>query len=419
MTENILEITDLCAGYDEKDILQKISLFIKQRSFVGIIGPNGSGKSTFLHVLARSLPVRTGNIALLGNPLQSLSFREFGKNVGYVPQDSDIHFPYLVYDLVMMGRNPHIDRFRSPSAQDHDVVKKALELTHTDDIAMRPITSLSGGERQRGLIARVLAQDPIVLLLDEPFAHIDIHHQYELIRIIRDASQERMAVIAVFHDINLAAAYCDELVLMMDGKIRAWGKTEDILTPELIREVFKIIPIIDVNPITGRPHIYVEEELKARDGHKPWIHVISGGGTGSCLISLLARSGYNFSCGVLSENDSDCRTAKRYGVPTLTEPPFSRISLEKLEQLREMIQKADYVVVTSMPVGWGNLPNIQVLLEVEPEKVIFIVPPSRPIFNDFTGGTATDTVQKLLSDGAMKISNPPELLQMIQSFDPE
>jgi iron complex transport system ATP-binding protein len=107
MTENILEITDLCAGYDEKDILQKISLFIKQRSFVGIIGPNGSGKSTFLHVLARSLPVRTGNIALLGNPLQSLSFREFGKKCRICTAGLDIHFPYLVYDLVMMDEIPY------------------------------------------------------------------------------------------------------------------------------------------------------------------------------------------------------------------------------------------------------------------------------------------------------------------------
>jgi iron complex transport system ATP-binding protein len=119
MTGQILEISDLSTGYDENDILHEISLLVREKSFIGIIGPNGSGKSTFMQVLARSLPVREGDIMLLGDSLQSYSFRDFGMKVGYVPQESEIKFKYPVYDVVMMGRNPHIERFRSPSDADH------------------------------------------------------------------------------------------------------------------------------------------------------------------------------------------------------------------------------------------------------------------------------------------------------------
>jgi iron complex transport system ATP-binding protein len=222
MNNTILDINSLCAGYEQGDILKEISLKIDEQSFIGIIGPNGSGKSTFMQVIARSLSFRNGEVVLLGNSLESYSFRDFGKHVGYVPQECEIKFRYPVYEVVMMGRNPHIDRFQSPSQEDHDAVRRALLVTGTDSLADRPVTELSGGERQRVMIARVLAQDPILLLLDEPFAHIDIHHQYELIRIIRETSRYKRAVIGIFHDINLAAAYCDQIVLMHEGRIRAY-----------------------------------------------------------------------------------------------------------------------------------------------------------------------------------------------------
>ena len=415
MKDTILEISDLSAGYEEKDILQEISLFIRGKSFVGIIGPNGSGKSTFMQVLARSLPVRNGDIVLMGDSLQSWSFRDFGKIVGYVPQESDIKFRYPVYDVVMMGRNPHIERFRSPSAADHEAVQRALLQTGTVELARRPITDLSGGERQRVMIARVLAQDPVLLLLDEPFAHIDIHHQYELIRIIRETSRDKRAVIGVFHDINLAAAYCDQLVLMNDGKIRAFGKPEEVLTTSLLKEVFRINPVIDVNPTTGTPYVYVEEKWKETDAQNVHIHLVSGGGTGTYLVSILVRAGYSLSCGVLAENDSDCRMVRKYNVPTLAEPPFSCLSQEMEKRLVGQLQKANIVLVTSMPVGWGNYPNIKVLEQIDPGKIIFMFPISEPYIQDFTDGAATNTIKKLLESGAHKASNPAELLGIIRS----
>ncbi|WP_181391199.1 ABC transporter ATP-binding protein [Methanospirillum stamsii] len=414
MNSEILTVNNLHAGYDEHDVLKAISLAIHERSFVGIIGPNGSGKSTFMQVIARSLPQRDGEILLLGESLTSYSFREFGQQVGYVPQECEIKFKYPVYEVVMMGRNPHIDRFCSPSAEDHEIVRKALEQTGTMDFADRPITALSGGERQRVMIARVLAQDPALLLLDEPFAHIDIHHQYELIRIIRETSRGKRAVIGVFHDINLAAAYCDELVIMSDGKIRACGKPDKVLTTGLIQEIFRIKPVIDVNPTTGTPFVYVEDEWNLPAAKNVNVHLISGGGAGSHLISLLVHAGYSLKCGVLSENDSDCRMARKYDVPTLIEPPFSLLSPEKEEKLKEQVLDADFVIVTAMPIGWGNYPNIRVLENINPEKIIFIIPPGE-VLADFTSGVATGTIKRLITAGAHQVYGPAELLEILQS----
>lgn len=370
-----------------------------------------------MQVLARSLPFREGEIVLLDGSLNSYSFRNFGKTVGYVPQESEITFKYPVYDVVMMGRNPHLSRFQSPSEKDHEAVQRALVQTGTEYLSERTITSLSGGERQRVMIARILAQDPVLLLLDEPLAHIDIHHQYELIRIIRETSQGMRAVIGVFHDINLAAAYCDQLVLLNDGKIRAFGKPHEVLTEELMREIFRIKPLIGVNPATGTPWVYVADELKKADKKNITIHLISGGGSGQNLIPLLVYAGYPLGCGVLSENDTDCQIARQMDIPALVEPPFSRLLPETEELLKEQVQMADVVVVTSMPVGWGNYPNIRVLEQIDPQKIIFVLPESGPALADYTSGVATEAVTRLLDAGAMKVHSPAELFGVLQAVN--
>lgn len=418
MNNLILEIDELTAGYYDADILKKISFHLQERSFVGIIGPNGSGKSTLMQVLARSLPVRSGRVILLEDSIDRYSYRDFGKIVGFVPQENDIAFSYRVYDVVMMGRNPHISRFHSPSPDDHEAVTKALEHTGTMHLANRQVTLLSGGERQRVMIARILAQDPVLLLLDEPLAHIDLHHQYELIRIIRDTSREKRAVIGVFHDINLAAAYCDHLIVLDDGEIRAFGRPDEVLTFDLIHEIFRITPAIDVNPATGRPFVFVSDDQKPIQGAQKVIHLISGGGTGSCLIPSLVHVGYALRCGILSPNDSDCLMAERMNIPTLVEPPFSRISPDMEAKLREQVSLADVVVVTSMPVGWGNFPNIRVLEQVDPRKIVFFSPHPDPFLSDFTSGVASSVVSRLLDTGASRVSSLDALLAVIQDRDP-
>ncbi|HWQ66721.1 MAG TPA: ABC transporter ATP-binding protein [Methanospirillum sp.] len=414
MTETILEVRDLDAGYGENEVLKQIRFLITEHQFIGIIGPNGSGKSTLMQVLARSLSHTTGVVLFRGDELDTLSYREFGRGVGFVPQESGIPFAYSVFDIVMMGRNPHIPRFRQPSPRDHEIVHQALEQTGTLDFADRSITSLSGGEKQRVLIARILAQDPELLLLDEPFAHIDLHHQHELIQLIRDTTKGRRAVIGVFHDINLAASYCNHLIVLHEGVIRASGAPREILQEPLLREIFQISMVIGENPITGTPHLYVTESIPEGTKDNKHIILISGGGTGAPLISMLAMAGYRLNCGVLSENDADCRVARRYGIEFISEPPFSKISVEHEQMLFEQVSQADWVVVTAMPVGWGNYPNIGILKNIPAQKIILLLPLSDPIIADFTGGAATKLLNQLLNAGAKRAFNISDIFEILE-----
>ena len=413
MTGTILEVRDLVAGYQEREVLSAIGLLVQERMFIGILGPNGSGKSTFLQVLGRSLKAASGIVLLGGEELETLPFREFGKSVGYVPQESSIPFAYSVYDIVMMGRNPHIQRFHSPSAVDDAIVTNALKQTGVIEFADRPITSLSGGERQRVLIARALAQDPELLLLDEPFAHIDLHHQYELITLIQETTRGKKAVIGVFHDINLAAAYCDHLILLHEGKIRAFGTPKEILTEELISEIFKVTPVIGENPVTGSPFVFVQNHVSENRSRNLNLFLISGAGSGASLISALSGSGYQVQCGVLSEQDTDYQVARRYGLSIISEPPFYRISLEHEEELGDRVSQADRIIVTAMPVGWGNFPNLKVLEQIPAEKIILYLPESDPIIPDYTGGAVTTLLTHLIETGAVRARTIGEIAGLL------
>lgn len=405
----MLEIADLCAGYRNHPVLDQVSMLVRQGSFIGIIGPNGSGKSTLMQVLARTLEPDSGSILLDGEDLTSYSFRDFGGKVGFVPQENGIPFAYPVYEIVMMGRNPHIPRFRQPSPEDHARVREALDLTGTAHLADRTITSLSGGERQRVMIARIIAQDTGLLLLDEPFAHIDLRHQYDLIRLIRETSRGKKAVIAVFHDINLAAAYCDHLILLHDGKIRSSGTPREILREPILQEIFGITPVIGENPLTGTPHLYMTGKRPQKPESLLRLHLVSGGGTGIPVLSMLVSAGYRPSCGILSEQDTDCLVARHHGLSILTEPPFSQVSLESEDRLLDLIGKADRVILTAMPVGWGNYPNIRALLKIDPGKIILLLPDSNPVIPDFTNGAATSAILELISRGAKRVNTLSEI----------
>lgn len=415
MTIPVLEVCNISAGYGKHNVLKKIRFLVHEHMFIGILGPNGSGKSTLMQVLAHALTPNEGGVLLQGDEIDNLSEREFSRRLGLVPQESGIPFAYSVYDIVMMGRNPHIPRFRQPSEEDHNMVTRALEQTGTLEFSTRSITSLSGGERQRVLIARILAQDPSLLLLDEPFAHIDLHHQYELIRLIRDTTKDKKAVIGVFHDINLAASFCDHLILLHKGVIQAMGTPWEILQGPLLGEIFEISPVIGDNPITGAPYLYITEKTPDSKVHTDKIFLISGGGTGAPVITTLTKAGYTVECGILSENDADCQAAKRYGLEVITEPPFSRISAEHEDLLSLQIKRADQIVVTAMPIGWGNYPNIRVLENVAPEKIILMLPESEQIIPDFTGGAATNMVVRLLEAGARRACSISEVCELLRN----
>ncbi|AKB17664.1 ABC transporter ATP-binding protein [Methanosarcina sp. WWM596] len=246
----MLELKNLSFGYKEKKTLKNINMSVNSGEVVGIIGPNGSGKSTLLKYMNLILEPE-GRIFLEGVELQTLNLKEISKIIGYVPQNIQVSsFPIKVFDVVLLGRRPYI-RWNI-GEKDLDLVSEIFSLLNLDDLSMRNFNELSGGERQKILLARALAQEPKVLLLDEPTSSLDVKHQLEIMDIIRNLSREKvLAVVIVLHDLNLASRYCDRLILLNSGQIFAMGTPEEILIDSNIKTVYKVDSEISYSKKTG------------------------------------------------------------------------------------------------------------------------------------------------------------------------
>jgi iron complex transport system ATP-binding protein len=252
----MLALENISAGYNGRPVLQNVAVSIAAGEFVGLIGPNGSGKTTLLRVISGVLPARQGEVWLGGQELREMGRREVAKIVTHLLQDHALGLAFSVREVVLMGRSPHLARFGGETERDLAIVERAMELANVSHIADRPITEISGGERQRAFIAMCLAQEPQMLLLDEPTNHLDIGHQLSVLNLIRNLNrQTRMTVVAVFHDLNLAAEYCDRLVLLDQGQVVAAGTPADVLTTEMILNAYGAKVFIGRNPVSGGPHI--------------------------------------------------------------------------------------------------------------------------------------------------------------------
>ncbi|MGG7144329.1 ABC transporter ATP-binding protein [Clostridium nigeriense] len=222
---------------DKFNILKGINMEVDNKEFVGIIGPNGSGKSTFLKCLYRVLKPSKGIIKLDGIDMKSISVKESSKMVGVLSQHNNYNFDFTVKDIVLMGRSPHKKFMERDNKEDYDIVNNALKNVDMLDLKDRTFQSLSGGEQQRVILARALAQNPKCLILDEPTNHLDIKYQLQLMKIVRNLNIE---VIAAIHDLNIAAMYCDKIFVLKDGEIIKYGKPKNVLTKELIKDVYEV-----------------------------------------------------------------------------------------------------------------------------------------------------------------------------------
>ena len=263
-----LTANQISAGYGGADILHSVSVGVATGEFVGLLGPNGCGKSTLLRVLSGVLRPRHGAVSLEGRDLLQWTATERAQRIAFVPQSETAAFDFSVRDIVLMGRYPHRQKFKSETARDYEIVALALVDADISHLADRPVTELSGGEHRRVLLARALAQQTPLLLLDEPTAHLDITHQAELLLLTRRLMRERgIGVMAALHDLNQAAEYCDRLILMRGGEIVAEGTPEATLTADNLRQVYNAEAQIGANPATGRPFIFALRPLS----HAPQI----------------------------------------------------------------------------------------------------------------------------------------------------
>jgi iron complex transport system ATP-binding protein len=257
LDEDAFAVENVSFGYDAgAPVLRDVSFTVNSGEFLSIIGPNGSGKTTLLRLLDRILIPHMGRILLENSNLQKLSRSDIAKRIAFVPQDGNLSFPFTVYEVVLMGRSPHIRGAAFESQRDREIARIAMQQTDVAHIADQPITRLSGGERQRALIARALAQEPDIVLLDEPNAHLDIAHQLEVFRIIKRLNtQENLTVVSVSHDLNLAAAFSDRVAMLMEGELSALGTPREVFTEEQINTVFRTRVLIDDHPSVDAPRV--------------------------------------------------------------------------------------------------------------------------------------------------------------------
>lgn len=234
-------ITDCAFSYRGNQCLQDINLSLNQNTFYGLIGPNGSGKTTLLNLLSGIAKPTQGSISFHGNHIHRYEKRDLAKLLCMVPQSFSMEFEFTVFEVVLMGRHPFINRFANPTTEDLSLVENALNILDIFHLKDRYVTRLSGGERQRVLVARALAQNAEVMILDEATASLDVRHSIDIMTALRHRIKKRGGtVVAAIHDLDLASSFCDKLIVMADGKIHASGSVKSILTSELLRNVFSV-----------------------------------------------------------------------------------------------------------------------------------------------------------------------------------
>ena len=257
MSAPILQAKDLRAGYHGCEVLHGISFELHAGEVMGIIGPNGSGKSTLLKALTGLLPLLEGSAQLAGKNLTNLGSRERARLCAVQPQVEVPLFDYSVREFVLLGRHPHRPLLGTATANDQHATDTALTTTDLYSLARRSIRSLSTGEWQRALLARALAQDTPLLMLDEPAAHLDPGHRYDTHALLQKLSRENQrAVLCVSHDLSLAAEFCDRVMLLHNGHLRVLGTPSDVLQEHLLQEVFHCPALrVTTNPHTGQPGV--------------------------------------------------------------------------------------------------------------------------------------------------------------------
>jgi len=249
---SVLKVYQLTCGYDaKKPVIKDVSFSVHDGEFIGIVGPNGSGKTTLLRAMAGLLKTGPGSILLSQRRIDELEPREVARRVAFVPQLMEPIDGFSVLDMVMLGRTPHFDRFSFESDTDLKAVEKAITELKLEGLKDRPVSALSGGEFQRVAIARAMAQEPKVLLLDEPTSHLDIRYQLKICRLLQKVRKHH-AIVATFHDLNLASRFCSRLVLLKNGELISEGRPDEVVTAENIWKAYRVKVTVRKNPSTRK-----------------------------------------------------------------------------------------------------------------------------------------------------------------------
>ena len=357
----MISVDDLVVNLGGDRILDGLSFTVAEGEVVGLIGPNGAGKTTLIRAVDGLVAPAAGEILVDGEAVQSLESRERARRIAVLSQSTAVKFGFSVRDIVAMGRTPYATRMgKGDDLGATAIINDALERTSITDLADRSITEVSGGERQRVLIARAIAQQTPILLLDEPTASLDINHQIATLDFVRSLAQEGKAVLAAIHDLNLAARYCDRLLLLSDGMQRAIGTPDTVLRREYIEPAFGTDVAINADIITGTPRVTpLHSTLDVPDVH---VYVIGYGGSAGPICRTLVSAGYGVTVGIVRHGGPDDQLAQGLGIDTIAVPPSAPLDDATLLKHRETIERADATIVSPLNIGDRELPFVKTAL---------------------------------------------------------
>lgn len=346
--QTLLSCRNLSVGYKDKAILSGINITFGSSQFISLLGPNGAGKTTLLRTLSRHLAPVSGTIELDGRNLSCLHQAELARIMAVVLTDKVTPPLFSAFQFVALGRYPHTDFMGRLTRKDEEMVHRSLAAVHAEDLTHREFTSLSDGEKQKVLVARALAQEPRILLLDEPTAHLDLKHRVEVMSILRNlCARQGITVIASLHDVEIASKVSDMVALVKGGRVTGWGTPEDILGPVEVAELYDF-DSASFNRQLGSIELRGEENREK-------VFVIGGMGRGAAVYRLLAKRGYQVRTGVLFQNDIDFFVAQSLHIPCAGQQPSSEINRSSLVQASKEIEGCDWVVDT----GSANTPVYQ------------------------------------------------------------
>ncbi|RKD97061.1 heme ABC transporter ATP-binding protein [Halopiger aswanensis] len=391
-----ITVENVSHAFDDLSVLEDVSLTVEPGEFVGLVGPNGAGKTTLLRTISGALEPDAGTVEIDETDVHDVSSRASSRLVAVVPQDTTLSFSFDVRDVVEMGRHPHRSRFSPPRPEDRAIVEQALERTRTADLADRPIDEISGGQRQRVVLARAIAQATPALVLDEPTASLDINHQVETLELVRELVSEGRTAVAAIHDLDLAARYCDRLVLLADGDVYREGTPSDVLTGDALAESFDARTVVTPNPVTGSETVTAlagGDRNATADGEPTEpplpdrVHVLGSGRAAAGVLARLETAGVDASIGPVPAGDAAAELARSLAADVLEVDPFAGGSDADISAATDAIREGDVIVFADFVAGTGTAG----LLERLPDGTPTVVVETRPFADrNFAGAAARE-----------------------------
>lgn len=377
-SRNLVSVRDLEFAYDVRPVLRRVSFDVDAGDFVGVVGPNGSGKSTLLDLIDGVLRPTSGQILVRGKPTHTFRRRDMAREVALVPQQFALEFDLSVREVVEMGYYCRAKEADAPADAGQTLARLGVV-----GLADRRFSELSGGEKQLVVLAQALMQRAQLLLLDEPASALDVSHQLRLFDLLKQLNAEGLTVLCVLHDLNLAIHYFDKLLVFSEGEVAAYGAPDEVLRPEIIEAVYGVRAFLHRH--AGRTYLTFSPRLRGERLGR--VHLVCGGGTGSGMMRELVDAGYDVSAGVLNALDTDEETGRELGLRMAVEAPFSPVSDETHAENLALMDRADLVIVTAIPVSHGNERNIAAVMEAAGAgKSVWAA--EGVLDDDFTGITA-------------------------------